>query len=124
MRWNRYRQLEPVGPREWFDQPSADLAQRCPFSPAAANEDQIAAERFPAAPARDARLGRVETCYVGHAAEPGYREQGSSGGLVSWVAAELLRTAAVDGVAHVVPAGPAGGGFFRFRLSRSVGELM
>ncbi len=123
MRWNGYRQLEPAGPADWLDQPSADLAQRCPFSPVAIDEDMIASERYPLAPVVDARLGRVEACYVGHAAEPGFREHGSSGGLVSWVAAELLRTGEVDAVAHVIPVDPAGGGFFRFRLSRSVDEL-
>ncbi|WP_294173639.1 Coenzyme F420 hydrogenase/dehydrogenase, beta subunit C-terminal domain [uncultured Sphingomonas sp.] len=123
MEWNRYGQLEPTGPRDWYRGRSTDLAQRCPFSPSAANEDVIAAERFPGS-AADPRLGRVEACYVGHAAEPGYRENGSSGGLVNWVAAELLRTGKVDAVAHVVPADPHGEGrFFRFRLSRSVGEL-
>ena len=123
MRWNGYRQLEPTGPDDWLRQPSTDLAQRCPFSPTAQNEDQISAERFPAPGERDARLGAVEACFVGHAAEPGFRENGSSGGLVSWVAAELLRSRRIDAVAHVVPADPDGGGFFRFRLSRTVSEL-
>lgn len=124
MRWNRYGQLAPAGARGWYDQASADVAQRCPFSPAAANEDVLAAERFPAAPQIDARLGPLEACFVGHAAEPGYRENGSSGGLVSWVAAELLRTGEVDAVAHVVPTDPqSDGGFFRFRLSRSLDQL-
>jgi coenzyme F420-reducing hydrogenase beta subunit len=124
MRWNRYRQLEPDGAQAWLETPSEELARRCPFSPTAADEGTISAERFPLAPGRDRRLGHVETCFVGHAAEPGYREQGSSGGLVTWVAAELLRTGAVDAVAHVVPADPASGGFFRFRLSRSVDGLL
>lgn len=124
MGWNRYGQLEPVGPREWLGGRSADLARRCPFSPVAANEDLIAAERFPAAPEADERLGRLEACYVGHAAEPGFRENGSSGGLVSWVAAELLRRREVDAVAHVVPTIPqTEGRFFGFRLSRTVEEL-
>ena len=123
MRWNRYGQLEPTGPAEWMEQPSAEVAARCPFSPVASNEDAIAAERFPQASASDARLGPHESCFVGHVAEPGFRENGSSGGLVSWVAAELLRTGKVDAVAHVVPANPANGGFFRFRLSRTVAEL-
>ncbi len=124
MRWNRYGQLAPSGPSEWLRSPSQDLARRCPFSPAAANEDELARERFPTAPGSDARLGRLEACFVGHAAEPGYRENGSSGGLVSWVAAELLRSGEVDAVAHVVPADPERDDrFFGFRLSRSVEQL-
>jgi coenzyme F420-reducing hydrogenase beta subunit len=123
MAWNPYRQLEPAGRAEWLTLPSPDLARRCPFSPYAANEDVIAAERFPSAAKMDPRLGRVEACFVGHVEEPGYRTNGSSGGLVSWVAAELLRSGQVDAVAHVVPADPGSGGFFRFRLSRSMDEL-
>lgn len=121
MAWNRYRQLEPIGP--FRGRASVDMAARCPFSPHAANED-VLAERFAGAKAvHDPRLGFTRATYVGHAAEPGYRENGSSGGLVSWVAAELLRTGAADAVAHVVPTPPESGGFFRFRLSRSIGEL-
>jgi coenzyme F420-reducing hydrogenase beta subunit len=99
------------------------FAVQCPFSPSAPNEDAIAAERFESAPAADGRIGRFETAYVGHVAEAGYRPNASSGGLTSWVAAELLRTGLVDGVAHVVPSDPATGRHFAYRISRSVDEL-
>lgn len=122
MKWNRYRQLEPRGPARWEETASADLAQRCPFSPVVADEDQIAGERFGDAE-RDARLGATNGCFVGHVAEAGYRDNGSSGGLVSWVAAELLRTGKVDAVAHVAPTDPASGGFFAYGLSRTVEQL-
>ncbi len=124
MRWDRYQQLKPSGRASWFDTPSEGFSRRCPFSPTAANEDEIAAERFRDAPANDDGLGRHEALYVGHAAEPGYRERGSSGGLVSWVAAELLRSGAVERVAHVVPVpNPAGVPYFRYGLSHSLEEL-
>jgi coenzyme F420-reducing hydrogenase beta subunit len=124
MRWDGDGQLKPHGPSDWFEQPSRDFSRRCPFSPAAADEDTIAAELFPAAPAADRRIGRFAANYVGHVAEPGFRCNGSSGGMVSWVAAELLRTGAVDGVAHVAPAdAKRDDGFFAYRLSRSVDEL-
>lgn len=122
MRWNAYRQLEPADPSDWYGRPSREVAERCPFSPSAANEDELSAECFGALP-RDARLGAVSGCFVGHVAEPGFRSNGSSGGLVSWAAAELLRTGQVDAVAHVRPADPASGGFFAYGLSRSVDEL-
>ena len=122
MRWNRYRQLEPRGPARWYDRPSLEVARRCPFSPAAANEDLLADERFDGTD-RDPRLGATNGCFVGHVAEPGFRANGSSGGLVSWVAAELLRTGQVDAVAHVAPTEPKSGGFFAYGLSRSVEEL-
>ncbi|MEH3123069.1 MAG: Coenzyme F420 hydrogenase/dehydrogenase, beta subunit C-terminal domain [Sphingomonas phyllosphaerae] len=101
------------------------FAARCPFSPAAVDEDILAAERFPAAAGRSDLLGRFESNWVGHVAEDGFRENGSSGGMVSWVAAELLRTGAVDAVAHVAPVAEpqADGRFFSYRLSRDAAEI-
>ncbi|WP_235528318.1 Coenzyme F420 hydrogenase/dehydrogenase, beta subunit C-terminal domain [Sphingomonas sp. Leaf231] len=106
--------------------PDAVFTARCPFSPAAAaNEDVIAADRFAAPVQRTDLLGRFESTWVGHVAEGGFRENGSSGGMVSWVAAELLRTGTVDAVAHVspVPDPQHDGRFFTYRLSRNAAEL-
>lgn len=125
MRWNGYRQLEPGGTPAWRRAPDARLARICPFSPIAANEDAIATSRFADAPVADPRLGRFEAAYVGHVAEGAFRAQGSSGGLVTWVASELLRTGAVDAVAHVAPAAPQGGvGYFGYSLSRDAEALL
>lgn len=124
MEWDGYGQLKPVGPANWYRARTAAFTRRCPFSPNARNEDEIARDRFPGAPAADPALGRFEHAYVGHAAE-GFREDGSSGGLVSWVAAELLRRGLVDAVAHVAPVAEpgTGGPYFRYRLSRSEAEV-
>jgi coenzyme F420-reducing hydrogenase beta subunit len=124
MGWDRDGFLKPDGPREWLEQPSEVFSHQCPFSPAAANEDAIAAERFDEAPHANAHIGRFEAAYVGYAVEDPFRQQASSGGLTSWVAAELLRTGAVDGVAHVAPTDPAlSGRLFKYRISRSLEEL-
>lgn len=121
MVWDDYGQLKPTGPAT--HQPSKSFAALCPFSPEATNEDAIAAARFPDAPLLDARLGRHISCYVGAAAEPPFRERGSSGGMVSWVAAELMRRGEIDGVLHVHPGQP-GQPFFGYRISRSEDELL
>lgn len=99
------------------------FAQQCPFSPLARNEDEIAGERFANAPHSDPRIGRFEAAYVGHVAESPFRPNGSSGGLTSWVAAELLRGGTVDGIAHVAPTDPQTGRHFAYRISRSIDEL-
>jgi coenzyme F420-reducing hydrogenase beta subunit len=119
MRWDRNGFLKPI-PETGL---STSIAQQCPFSPAAPDEDAIAAERFANAPASDRRIGRFEAAYVGHVADHAYRRNGSSGGLTNWVAAELLRSGEVDGVAHVAPSDPATGHFFDYRISRSPDEL-
>jgi coenzyme F420-reducing hydrogenase beta subunit len=124
MRWDRDKFLKPVASGQWYAAPSEAFSQHCPLSPAAPNEDMIAAERFTDAPHADTRIGRFEAAYVGFAAEDPFRPLGSSGGMTNWVAAELLRTGLVDGVAHVSPADPqASGRFFEYRIARSPSEL-
>jgi coenzyme F420 hydrogenase subunit beta len=83
----------------------ADLelaGQVCPFSSHGPDEDQIAESLFEGLPLHPA-IGRHGGCFVGHVAEPGYRDRGSSGGLTSWVAAQLLERGEVDGILHVRP---------------------
>lgn len=120
MRWDRDGFRKPDG--AFARRKSEAVASRCPMSPAAANEDMIAADLYTAP--RDGRLGHLLACYVGHVAEGEWRANGSSGGLTSWVAAELLRTGKVDAVAHVGPEDPASSGrFFGYTLSRTPDEL-
>lgn len=118
MRWDKHGFLKPESLA-----PVSSFAEQCPFSPKAQNEDEIALARFPDAPGSDRRIGRFEAAYVGHAAEDPFRRDGSSGGLTNWVAAELLRTGAVDGIAHVAPTDAASGRHFAYRISRSIDEL-
>ena len=118
MRWDRDGFLKPVTAAA-----PPTFAQQCPFSPTAANEDSIALDRFPEARTADRRIGRFEAAYVGHAVDDPFRRNGSSGGLTSWVAAELLRNGAVDGIAHVAPTDPASGRLFAYRISRTLDEL-
>lgn len=119
MAWNRYGQLEPMGTEA--AQPSHSFMRLCPFSPAAADEDELAGRHFPAAPHRDAQIGRFHAAYVGHAAEGGLRAAGSSGGMVTWTAQELLRRGLADAVVHVAPA--LDGPLFRYRISRTEEQL-
>ena len=121
MALDRHGELRPRGAPAWLRQGPAAFARTCPFSPAAANESQLADDLFADTVHADGEVGRFRAAYVGHVAEPGFRERGSSGGMVSWTANELLRTGAVDAVAHVAPAD--GERLFRYRLSRTPDEL-
>jgi coenzyme F420-reducing hydrogenase beta subunit len=118
-------ELKPTGPEAWMAHRSDELARLCPFSPSAADETTLARALYPDALNADPMIGRFESAYVGHAAEGQFRAEGSSGGLVSWVAAELLRLGLVDGVAHVGEGDSPGEGepFFRYRISRSPEEV-
>ena len=123
---DRYGQMRPVGPEGWMrNGQDPAFPNLCPFSPFAENEDDLAASLFPSASHSHSLLGRYEAAYVGHAEEGNYRASGSSGGLVSWVAAELLDRGMVDGVAHVGARDGTGPGkrLFGYTLSRSLGAL-
>jgi len=125
MEFDAYGQLKPVGPSAWFRHDSEAFTRTCPFSPDARNEDQLAATLFPAPAHRDAALGSFQTAYVGYVAEEEFRMQGSSGGMVTWVAMELLRKGLIDGVAHVVATQDPqrDGRYFRYRISRTEAEI-
>jgi coenzyme F420-reducing hydrogenase beta subunit len=122
---DRFGNYRPAGDPRWLSARSADLARTCPFSPVARNEDELAAELFPQAARAHPLLGRYESAYVGYVEEDRFRDEGSSGGLSSWVLAELLRSDLVDGVAHVVAADDPGrdGRFFHYRISRTEEEI-
>src|SRR3546814_341236 len=107
-------------PMQWLRERSAQFSLICPFSPSAQNETELAVAQFPTAKHNDRLIGRHEAAYVGYAVEENFRSLGSSGGMVSWVAAELLRTGLVDGVAHVIAANPEEDQcFFRYQISRT-----
>jgi coenzyme F420-reducing hydrogenase beta subunit len=123
MSWDCDGFLKPDGPEPWYSERTTLFARTCPFSPIAPDEDAIAFREFPAALNTDEQIGRFDAAYVGHVADDTYRARGSSGGLVTWVAAQLLTSGAVDGIAHVVPVDPSSGRLFEYRISRTVAEL-
>jgi coenzyme F420-reducing hydrogenase beta subunit len=114
-------ELKPAGAARWLAQGSPGFSRTCPFGAEASDETSLALALFGDVRHGDERVGRFEAAYVGHAADGGFRERGSSGGMVSWTAAELLRAGLVDAVAHVAPGG--GGRLFGYRISRSADEL-
>ena len=97
MRFDSIGELKPAGPANWYRMPSEIFTRTCPFSPAAKNEDQLAEELFKESGQQDSALGKFQSAWVGHVSEEDFREQGSSGGMVTWVATELLRCGLIDG---------------------------
>jgi coenzyme F420-reducing hydrogenase beta subunit len=122
---DRLGQYKPTGSPEWFRRRSWRFAQTCPFSPAARNEDEVAMDLFPDAAHQHASIGRLQTAYVGYVAAEDFRAQGSSGGMVSWVLTQLLRTGLIDGAAHVVATTDPQheGRFFHYRISRTEEDI-
>jgi coenzyme F420-reducing hydrogenase beta subunit len=119
MAFDEYGMLKPVGVG------GSDALLVCPFSNQSLNEDRVAEQRWPHLP-RDERIGRYDSAYAGNITSEQDREDGSSGGLTTWLLRALLRAGMIDGVAHVKPADPRTeqiGRMFKYGISRSVEEL-
>ena len=125
MAFDKFGQLKPSSAGDWYRASNPLVNKTCPFSPDALNEDQLAERLFSSAPISDERIGRYQTAYVGYASESDFRAEGSSGGMVTWVAAELFRQGRVDGVAHVTAVNDAQGEgrFFKYTLSRNLNDI-
>jgi len=124
MQFDRYGMLQPVIAAAGLDEDqSAGLLKVCPFSDDGPNEDRLADALFPDTE-KDVRLGCYRGLYAGYAAEGEFRARGSSGGAVSWILAELLKTKRVDGVLHVAPAAEPGDRLFAYKISTSVEEAL
>jgi coenzyme F420-reducing hydrogenase beta subunit len=126
MSFDNFGHLKPYGPADWYEKSSIQISQACPFSPKAANEDELARELFPNPIQKDISVGHFQNAYVGYANQDEFRAMGSSGGMVSWVATELLRMDLIDGLVHVVPSETPDeeGNFFHFSISRTAGEIL
>lgn len=96
----------------------------CPMSGAGADETVLADQLYPDLPV-DNVLGRHLSTFACHVVEGDYRQRGGSGGLVTWLAAELLKQGKVDGVLHVKPLDPSEseGLLFGYGLSRSIADV-
>lgn len=104
---------------------ASSAARVCPFADGVPNEDDLAREVFGAEVQLDPHLGHQVATYAGWVTEADYRARGSSGGLVSWLLAELLQRGMIDRAVHVAPRAvtEAGGPLFAFTVSSTIDEV-
>ncbi len=99
-------------------------ATSCPFWNQEHNEDSLAQRAFGDTPGilHDELLGFYLGTYAGYARTDQHRENGSSGGLATWLLETLLTSGSVDHVVCVSPT-PNSDAFFQFRVVSDVQEL-
>jgi coenzyme F420 hydrogenase subunit beta len=68
-------------------------------------------------------IGFYKDLYIGYVAEGSYRENGSSGGMATWVLVELLKRDMIDGVIHVKPTDD-GNTLFKYTISRTEQDIV
>lgn len=101
----------------------AELA--CPSLNPEQNEDVLGGELFGEEATFNDHLGFIQETYAGYAIEGEYRENGTSGGMVTWVASELFRLGLIDGVIHVHEFNRqrTEDPFFSYGISRTLTEI-
>ncbi len=73
------------------------LQNVCPFSGQSLNENQLADELFGTTCQHDELIGYYLASYAGFVTEGDFRERGSSGGMGTWIVAELFALEMIDG---------------------------
>jgi coenzyme F420-reducing hydrogenase beta subunit len=91
----------------------------CPFA-TYVSENEIAKPLYEFDSKYDQRIGYYKNNYVGYVSEKNYRENASSGGMVSWVLAELFNRGEIDGVIHVAE---GCNDVFEYQVSESLDEI-
>lgn len=91
-----YRASVVGEPRDWI------AAERvCPFA-SSVDENQLGEELFSkqSGVKYDQHLGYYLSAYAGYVSVDGWRSRGTSGGMISWLAAKMLQDGLVDAVIH------------------------
>lgn len=103
-----------------------DVLSICPFSNSNKNEDEIASELYEHIEGinHNEYTGYYIKNYAGYVREGEYRENGSSGGIGTWIAAQLLNKNLIDGVIHVKSSKrKKENNLFSYQISKNVEEL-
>ncbi len=103
-----------------------DILKVCPFSDQSLNEDVIGKKLFGTKSNFHDKIGYFQSIYAGYVLDDGYRKNGSSGGMASWIAVTLLNNGLIDGVIHVHHRPPSGedANLFEYQLSTTQDEIL
>lgn len=97
----------------------------CPFSDDGLHEDAIGKALFSADSNHDARLGYYRALYAGYVNQGDFRERGTSGGIITWLLTELLKTGWIDHVIHIKKSNrERDGSLFKYAISSTPAEVM
>lgn len=105
------------------DSEISNVLEVCPFSELAFNEDEISELHFSSECTYDSRIGYYLENYAGYAIERGFRENGSSGGITTWLLSELLLTGEIDYVIHVRPTVGDDRFLFSYAISATIEQI-
>lgn len=105
MKLNKYGKYVAVFNDKTFatEQELEKIKSICPFSDNSLSEDEISGELYSSIDSilHNSSIGYYLKNFAGYVKENDYRDNGSSGGMGSWIASKLLRENYVDAIVHV-----------------------
>jgi len=87
------------------------------------DETELADELFGSNTNFHPDIGRYSALYAGHVATGDFRENGSSGGVATWLLVKLLESDLIDGVIHLRESSEGDSVLFRYAISTTVEEI-
>lgn len=116
--------LQDSGEKTQAHQASVPYLSTCPFAEGSENEDDIARGIFGDQCTYHDRIGYYLETYAGYVVEGDFRDKGSSGGMGTWIVAELFRQNHIDYVVHVhQQSAESGKQLFNFHISSDFDEI-
>ena len=98
---NRYGEYVPdLSTQDAGQLTDSSVEKLCPSLHPELNENVLARESLPPDLPFDDRIGYHLANYAGYVKEDGFRDRGTSGGMGTWVAMQLLNKGMIDGVIH------------------------
>lgn len=97
----------------------------CPFAGGPRDEDTIASDLFGEGAGHHSVTGFHRKIVAGHVRRGDFRDKGTSGGMTTWVLAELMESGEIDAVIHVASTFDGlPDPLSRYKISRTVDEVM
>ncbi|MEI3606607.1 Coenzyme F420 hydrogenase/dehydrogenase, beta subunit C-terminal domain [Pseudogracilibacillus sp. SE30717A] len=124
MRLDKNGKFRPVIKYELDCRTEPDVNSVCPFSNESKNETELGKELFKTHhPTFNENTGYYLKNFAGYVKEGKYRDKGSSGGMGSWIASQLLKLDLVDGIIHVKEKNDNSNLLFEYQVSSTLDEL-
>ncbi|UCS93981.1 Coenzyme F420 hydrogenase/dehydrogenase, beta subunit C-terminal domain [Echinicola marina] len=122
MRLNKYGEYFPDLADDSFNDKNLDKI--CPFLKPELNEDVLANQFLDGRDGYLKGLGFYNALFAGYVNEGNYRSNGTSGGMGTWIGAELLKNNLIDGIIHVKKFNRSNQSdpYYAYAISRTVQE--
>jgi coenzyme F420 hydrogenase subunit beta len=127
MKFDKDGKLRPfLDTTKEMDDKDVDVLSVCPFSNESKNETELGAKIFSQENniSYNEFTGHFINCYAAYVKAGEFRQKGSSGGMGSWIASQLLKHNLVDGVIHVKGSKEDTEKLFEYQISNNENELL